>query len=340
MAFMGFIAVLKNIRKVIRNIDDCKNAITNFKPDVIILIDYPSFNLRIAKFVKKNFKTPVFYYISPKLWAWKTYRIKDIKRYIDRMFTIFPFETEFYKQFNYQVDYVGNPTVDSISAQCNKYQSFTEFCTENKLSDKPIIALLAGSRKQEISACLPKMIEAANSFSDYQILISGAPGIDVTYYETILKKQKIKLIFNQTYQLIYHAKAAIVNSGTATLETALIGTPQVVVYHVIWGQIAYWAKNFIIKTKFISLVNIVAQKPVVKELIAHQFTVQNIENELTELLNNQVYIQKMLAEYNEIGKQLGSAGASSIAAKKMYNALKNNNYSATQPPKGGVLAHP
>ncbi len=331
MAFMGFVAVLKNIRKVFRNIDDCKNAIKNFKPDVIILIDYPSFNLRIAKFVKKNFKTPVFYYISPKLWAWKTYRIKDIKRYVDRMFTIFPFETEFYKQYNYQVDYVGNPTVDSISAQCNKHQSFTEFCAENKLSDKPIIALLAGSRKQEISACLPKMIEAANSFSDYQILISGAPGIDAAYYETILKNQKITLIFNQTYQLIYHAKVAIVNSGTATLETALIGTPQVVVYHVILGRIAYWVKNFIIKTKFISLVNIVAQKPVVKELIAHLFTVQNIENELNELLNNQVYIQKMLNEYNEIGKQLGSAGAASIAAKKMYNALKNSKYSAPQP---------
>jgi len=324
MAFMGFVAVLKNIRKVYRNIDDCKNAIIDFKPDVIILIDYPSFNLRIAKFVKKNFKTPVFYYISPKLWAWKTYRIKDIKRYVDRMFTIFPFETEFYKQFNFHVDYVGNPTVDSISSQCNKNQNFTEFCTENKLSHKPIIALLAGSRKQEISACLPKMIEAASSFSDYQILISGAPGIDAAYYETILKNQKITLVFNQTYQLIYHAKAAIVNSGTATLETALIGTPQVVVYHVILGRIAYWVKNFIIKTKFISLVNIVAQKQVVKELIAHLFTVQNIENELNELLNNQVYIKKMLAEYNEIGKQLGPAGAASIAAKKMYNALKSS----------------
>ena len=322
MAFMGFVAVAKNLGKVLKNMDECKQAIVDFKPDVLILVDYPSFNLRIARFVKENLNIPVYYYISPKIWAWKEYRIKEIKRYVDCMFTIFPFETEFYAKHNYPVEYVGNPTVDSIFLRPNLSQTFEEFCELNKLKHKPIIALLAGSRKQEISACLPLMVEAATRFKDYQVVISGAPGIDLEYYTAILKRKPANIVFGQTYELLQHAKAAIVNSGTATLETALIGTPQVVVYHQALGRLAFWLKDIFIKVKYISLVNLVAEKEVVKELIAHLFTVENMTAELNKLLNDKVYRQKMVNEYAEIKKSLGNAGAAERTAKKMIEKLK------------------
>ena len=322
MAFMGFLEVVKNAGTVLRNITDCKMAIVDFKPDVLILIDYPSFNLRIARFVKENLKIPIYYYISPKIWAWKEYRIKKIKRYIDKMFTIFPFETEFYAKHNYPVEYVGNPTVDSITQRPNQDQTFKDFCSNNKLSEKPIIALLPGSRKQEISACLPRMLEAALKFPEYQVIISGSPGNEPQYYNTALKNNNVKIVFEQTYELLQHAKATIVNSGTATLETALIGTPQVVVYHQSLGRIAYWMKDLVIKVKFISLVNLIAEKEVVKELIAHLFTVQNMTRELEQLLNNKTYRQNMLNEYDGITKTLGGAGAAKRTAIKMVEFLK------------------
>jgi lipid-A-disaccharide synthase len=317
MAFMGFWAVLKNARTVLKNLTDCKQAITDFKPDVVILVDYPSFNLRIARFVKENSKTPVYYYISPKIWAWKEFRIKQIKKYVDKMFTIFPFETEFYARHNYQVEYVGNPTVDSILTRPNQNQSFSEFCTENELSEKPIIALLAGSRKQEISACLPRMIESASRFSSYQIVIAGAPGIDASFYKSILRGNEVSIVFGKTYNLLQQSKAAIVNSGTATLETALVGTPQVVVYHVILGRIAYAIKDLFIKVKFFSLVNLVAEKEVVKELVAHHFTVENVSAELDKLLNDTEYRQNMLNEYSKIKSTLGETGAAGKTAKSI-----------------------
>jgi len=323
MAFMGFVAVLLNAKTILKNMDDCKSAISAFKPDVVILVDYPSFNLRIAKFVKENFKTPVYYYISPKIWAWKEYRIKEIKKYIDKMFTIFPFETEFYANHNYKVDYIGNPTVDSISNRPNQEQSFQEFCKKNDLSDKPIIALLAGSRKQEISACLARMMEAAENFSEYQVVISGAPGIDKEYYQTTLKNSKVRLVFDQTYDLLQHSDAAIVNSGTATLEAALIGTPQVVVYYQSLGRLAYLMKNLVIKVKYISLVNLIAEKEVVKELIAHLFTVKNMTAELEKILKDDSYRKKMIAEYGKIKNILGEKGAATKAAEKIKSYLNN-----------------
>jgi lipid-A-disaccharide synthase len=321
MAFMGFVAVLKNARTVLKNINDCKKAILDFNPDVLILVDYPSFNLRMARFVKETLNIPVYYYISPKIWAWKEYRIKEIKRYVDKMFTIFPFETAFYARHIYAVEYVGNPTVDSILARPNHDQTFTEFCSQNNLSDKPIIALLAGSRKQEISACLPKMIEAAQRFSDYQTIIAGAPGINPDFYQSILKEKMIPVVFNKTYDLLQQSKAAIVNSGTATLETALVGTPQVVVYHVMFGRLASLLRKLLVKVPFISLVNLIAEKEVVKELVAHHFTVDNIITELENILYNQSHRQIVLNEYSNIQKTLGGVGAAERAAEKMIELL-------------------
>jgi lipid-A-disaccharide synthase len=323
MAFMGIVAVLKNARTVLKNLSDCKQAITDFRPDVLILVDYPSFNLRMARFVKENLNTKVYYYISPKLWAWKEYRIKEIKRYVDKMFTIFPFETAFYAKHNYDVEYVGNPTVDSICARPHQNQSFADFCTENKLPAKPIIAILAGSRKQEIVGCLPRMVDAGLRFPDYQVIIAGAPGIEADLYNSVLKGRDVSVVFGKTYELLQQSKAAVVNSGTATLETALVGTPEVVVYHVPLGRIGYFVKEMVVRVKFVSLVNIVAEKLIVKELLAHLFTVKNIAAELDLILNNTTYRQTMLQNYSIIKKALGEPGTAERAAKKMVKHLRS-----------------
>ncbi len=321
MAFMGFVTVLKNARKVLNNMEVCKKSIADFQPDVVILIDYPSFNLRIAKFVKENLNIPVYYYISPKVWAWKEFRIKEIKKYVDKMFTILPFETEFYQKHNYKVQYVGNPSVDSLSRRPNQQQSFQEFCTLNAIPEKPIIALLPGSRKQEISSCLPTMLEAAVEFSDYQILISGAPGVEAEFYTPFIQSAKAKVVFEQTYELLQQATTAIVNSGTATLETAIIGTPQVVVYQLAFSRIAMALKPYFIKTKFVSLVNIIAGKEVVKELLGHYFTKTSLNAELNQLLNNEQYRQKIFADYQVMREKLGNPGAAERAAEGIFESL-------------------
>ncbi len=324
MAFMGFWNVLKNAPAVLRNINDCKKAIINFQPDVVILIDYPGFNLRIAEFVKENLKTPVYYYISPKIWAWKESRIKDIKRYVDKIFSIFPFETEFYARHNYQVEYVGNPTVETILNRPNQEQTFDQFCEQNNLNKKPIIAILAGSRKQEISGCLPRMIDAALIFDNYQTVISGAPGIDPLFYYKMVSGKNIPVIFGKTYELLQHSRAAIVNSGTATLETAIVGTPQVVVYSVMLGKIAMFLGKFIVKVPYISLVNLVAGREVVKELMAHHFTVENVAKELEKLIYHQTYRNIMSEGYKEILQTLGEPGAAERAAKSIVRELSSN----------------
>ncbi len=320
MAFMGFWNVIKNGGKVLNNLKLAKEAIEQFQPDVVILVDYPSFNLRIARFVKENFNTPVFYYISPKLWAWKEFRIKQIKKYVDKMFTIFPFETSFYKKHNYEVEYVGNPTVDSITTRPNQDEKFEQFIKRNNLDEKPIIALLPGSRKQEITACLPRMIEAAKQFENYQIVVSGAPGNEINFYNDLIGEQAI--VFNQTYELLTQASVAVVNSGTATLETALIGTPQVVVYHVALSRIALKIKPYVIKTKFVSLVNILAGKEVVKELLGHHFTINNLTLEIEKLLNDASYQNTIRENYDKIKLELGENGSSYQAAKAIFSNLK------------------
>ena len=322
MAFMGFIAVIRNADTIKANMEACKQAISDFRPNVLILVDYPSFNLRMARFAKENFDIPVYYYISPKVWAWKKFRIRTIKRYVDRMFTILPFETEFYAKRHYEVEYVGNPSVDSVYNRPNKEQTMEEFRQVNNLGLKPIIALLPGSRKQEIESCLPKMLESAERFTDYQVVISGAPGIDSEFYKTVLKSKETPIVVGQTYELLQQASAAIVNSGTATLETALINTPEVVVYHVAGGRLASFLKKIVIRVKYVSLVNIIAQKELVKELVAHQFTTANLTFELEMILRNEDYQQNMLNGYAKVRMKLGKSGAAENAAKKIIKYLR------------------
>lgn len=322
MAFMGFVNVLRNAGKVIDNMNLCKKSIVAFKPDVVILIDYPSFNLRIAEFVKKNIHIPVYYYISPKLWAWKEFRIKSIKKYVDNMFTIFPFETEFYKKHGYEVEYVGNPSVDSIASRPMQDESINNFCNANDIDNTPIIALLPGSRKQEIRACLPTMLEAAKNFDRYQIVVTGAPGVSPNFYNEIADMQGVKIVFDQTYRLLSQSDAAIVNSGTATLETALIGTPQIVVYQLAMSRVAMLLKPILIKTKYVSLVNIIAGKEVVTELLGHHFTAENLTKELSVLLNDSKRLLAMKEDYRAISALLGKPGAAIQAAKSIFNHLK------------------
>ncbi len=321
MAFMGFITVLRNARKVLNNLDECKKAIRDFQPDALILVDYPSFNLRIARFAKEELNLPVYYYIAPKIWAWKEFRIKQIKKYVDKLFTILPFETDFYKKHDYEVSYVGNPTVDSITSRPNQEQTFAEFCLKNNLAEKPIIAVLPGSRKQEIKSCLPVILDAVKDFHNHQIVVSGAPGVDVDFYQKFIPQQNIQIVFNQTYELLSHAEAAVVNSGTATLETALIGTPQVVVYHVAFGKVALMLKDIFIKVKYVSLVNLIANKEVVKELLAHHFTAENVRNEVKILINDVDYRNKMMSGYKEIKKLLGEPGAAKNAARGIVESI-------------------
>ncbi|MDD3079670.1 MAG: lipid-A-disaccharide synthase [Paludibacter sp.] len=321
MAFMGFIPVIMNAGKIRQNMKDCKSAILEYKPDVVIMIDYPSFNLRIARFVKKNTQIPVFYYISPKLWAWKEYRIKDIKKYVDKMYTIFPFETEYFAGHNFQVEYVGNPSVDSVLLRENQDETFETFCTTNQLENKPIIAILAGSRQQEIKTCLPKMVKAAGHFPEYQIVIGGAPGIEPSFYQKFMPDNNCRIVFGQTYHLLQQATAAIVNSGTATLETALFKVPEVVVYYVILGPLSLFLKKIFIKVKYISLVNLIAGKEIVKELIAHHFTEKNVAAELNKILNNPEYRSDMTEGYLEVLEKLGEPGTAKRAATKIYAEL-------------------
>lgn len=322
MAFMGFWAVLKNARTLLSIMTECKKAMLNFQPDLLILVDYPSFNLPMAKFAKEKLGIPVHYYIPPKIWAWKEHRIKSIKKYIDKVYTIFPFETAFYAKHNYQVEYVGNPSVDSVLLRPNQEQSFYEFCQLNKLEEKPMIALLCGSRKQEIVACLPKMIAAAKQFPEFQIVVAGAPGIRPDFYNTLIANHNVQIVFAQTYELLQQARVAIVNSGTATLETALIGTPEVVVYHIMLGRFTYMIKDLIMKVKYFSLVNLVADQEVVKELIFHHFTVENLSKELKALLYDEAYRNKIQLEYARIQAALGGPNAASRTAPKMISELK------------------
>ena len=319
LAYMGFIPVLIHLPVIFANMRLCKEDIVNWQPDVVILVDYPGFNLNIAKFLKAHTHIPAFYYISPKIWAWKTYRIKSIKRYVDRMFTIFPFETAFYAKYNYKVDYVGNPTRETIDNALDAHLTREAFCEAHNLPNKPIIALLAGSRKQEIASCLPTMIAAASSFKDYQWVVAGAPGVERSLYEPWASQGHI--VFDATYQLLQVASAAVVNSGTATLETALIGTPQVVVYAAPGGRFTYWLKENFLKTRFISLVNIIAGKEVVCELVAHLFTQQQVERVLRTLLLDENVRREMLDGYKEIRQILGKHSAASNAARMIVESL-------------------
>ena len=324
LAYMGFIPVLLHLRTIFRNMDLCKKDIVDWQPDALILVDYPGFNLKIAEYIKKHTDIPIYYYISPKIWAWKEYRIKNIKRDVDELFSILPFEVDFFKGHQYPIHYVGNPCVDAVDAfQKAHSETFETFVADNSLDEKPIIALLAGSRKQEIKDNLPDMLEAAKPFvGEYQLVLAGAPSIDPAYYQQYIGTDvPVRIIFGQTYRLLAHAKAALVTSGTATLETALFRVPQVVCYYLAMGKVISFLRRHILKVKYISLVNLVADKEVVRELVADTMTVSNVRSELDALLNDDAYRNKMLQEYDRMIKILGPAGASRQAALKMIELL-------------------
>lgn len=324
LAYMGFIPVLLHLRTIFANMKRCKEDIVTWQPDVLILVDYPGFNLDIAKFVHANTRIPVFYYISPKIWAWKEYRIKNIKRDVDELFSILPFEVEFFEgKHGYPIHYVGNPTVDEVTAfLASSSETFDDFVRANGLSAKPVIALLAGSRKQEIKDNLPDMLRAAASFPDYQLVLAGAPGISPEYYKLYVGGVDVKIIFNKTFPLLRQAEAALVTSGTATLETALFRVPQAVCYHTPIGKVIAFLKRHILKVKYISLVNLIANREVVKELVADTMTVEQVRSELNRILYDKEYRRQMLEGYEYMASCLGEAGAPKHAAREMVALLR------------------
>ena len=323
-AFMGFVPVLLHLRSIFSNMSMCKKDVVAWNPDVLILVDYPGFNLSIAEYIHKNTDIPVYYYISPKIWAWKEHRIKNIKRDVDELFSILPFEVEFFeKKHNYGINYVGNPCVDAVDAFLrNNPEDRASFIARNAIPDKPIVALLAGSRKQEITANLPLMLNAMKDFPGYQPVLAGAPGIDKEFYKPYLA-QGACIVFGETYNILNHAHAALVTSGTATLETGIFRVPQVVCYATPMARLYSWLKKHFLKVKFVSLVNLIAGKEVVRELVAADMCLDNVKAELGKLLPADSEERKtMLKEYDRMLQILGEAGASERAANRMVALLK------------------
>ena len=321
LAYMGFIPVLLHLRTILRNMKMCKQDIAQWQPDVVILVDYPGFNLDIAKFLKSNGVCPVYYYISPKIWAWKEYRIKAIKRDIDELFSILPFEVEFFEQkHHYPIHYVGNPTAQEV-------REFLEVRGE-KLEvrgEKPIIALLAGSRKQEIKDNLPAMIEATRHLAgQYDIVLAGAPSIEPDYYARFLQGTHVRLVSNETYPLLAKATAALVTSGTATLETCMFRVPQVVCYETPLPRLIGFLKRHVLNVKWVSLVNLIANREVVRELVAETFSVANIRRELEAILPGGKQRERMLSDYEEVHRLLGDSHAPDEAARIMIEKLNIN----------------
>lgn len=313
LAFMGFTEVVMNLRTILNNIDFCKKDILEHRPNVLILVDYPGFNLRIAEFAKQN-NIKVFYYISPQVWAWKQSRVHKIKKIVDKMFVILPFEKEFYKGFNYDVDFVGHPLLDAVA-------NYSEI--SNKLTvdtNKPIIALLPGSRKQEIKTMLPLMLSMVNYYKNYCFVIAGAPSQNKEFYEQFINDSNVKIVFNETYQLLQKSHAALVTSGTATLETALFGVPEVVCYK--GGAISFAIAKQLVKVDYIALVNLIMKKEIVKELIQNELNENNLKTELDKLLQPATR-NEMLSNYAELKTKLGGVGASKKAAKLMMEYLKS-----------------
>ena len=324
LAYMGFVPVLLHLRTIFSNMKMCKEDIVKWKPDVVILVDYPGFNLNIAKFLKKKTNIPAYYYISPKIWAWKEWRICSIRRDIAEMFSILPFEVPFYeKKHHYPIHYVGNPTAQEVNEfRAGYQQSFEEFCTENQLdTHRPILALLAGSRLQEIKDNLPAMIEVAERFEDFQMVLAGAPSIEDKYYEQFVKGTPVRMVRNKTYQLLSHSTAALVTSGTATLETALFNVPQVVCYETPLPRLVRFAFDHIMSCKHISLVNLIADKEVVQEMFADRFKVDAIADQLYQLLPGMEGRKRMLAEYQVVRERLGNLMAPDEAATIMHGLL-------------------
>lgn len=320
-AYMGVWEVLINLKSIFRNLNDCREDILRYRPDVVILVDYPGFNLRIAKFAHHHgFR--VFYYISPKIWAWNTRRVKRIKKWVDKMFTILPFETDFFARHNVPVVYSGNPILDAIHDRANKNETREEFLNRHQLPEQPIIALLPGSRKQEIERLLPDMLAIKNYFPEHQLIIAGAPAFQLDYYKQFFSSGEVKVLFNETYSLLEHSAAALVTSGTATLEAALLNCPQVVCYKMWGGAITnFIAKKIIIKVPYISLVNLIAGKQVVTELFQIDMTREALKNELEKIIYDTSYRQKMLAEYDRLRQIMGEPGCSHKTATLMWESI-------------------
>ncbi len=336
LAYMGFIPVLMHLRTILQGMKQCQEDILAWKPDVLILVDYPGFNLKIASYIKQHTRIPIFYYIAPKIWAWKEYRIKDIRRDIDALFSILPFEVKFFEEkHHYPIHYVGNPTVDEVDAYLKGHPADADaFRKDNNLDERPIIALLAGSRKQEVRDNLRRMVEAAAPYrKDYQLVLAAAPGLDDNFYKACFqmangkwKNGKCTVVRYQTYRLLQHSTAALVTSGTATLETALLRVPQVVCYYMKAGRLASFARRLILKIPYISLVNLVADEEVVPELVAEQMTPQNVRRHLASILPGNPAREAQLQGYDRMAAILGASGAPQRAAKQMVQML-----SPTQP---------
>ena len=315
LAFMGFLEVVLNLRTILRNISFCKNDILAYQPDALILVDYPGFNLRIAKWAKKH-DIKVYYYISPQIWAWKQNRVYKIKELVDKMYVILPFEKDFYKRFDFDVEYVGHPLLDEI-AKFDFSDSRLSFLDRNQLDNRAIIAVLPGSRKQEVSVKLPIMLAAVKGYVNHQIIVAGAPTLSKEFYASI--DDSVSVIFNETYEIMANARAAIVTSGTATLEAALFKVPEVICYK--GSNISYSIAKRLIKVKYISLVNLILDQEVVKELIQHECTSENIQLELDKIINDENYRQMLIDKYNELEEMLGGGGASKKVAQSLFKTL-------------------
>lgn len=324
-AYMGFIPVLLHLRQIFQNMDLCKQDIVKWQPDVVILIDYPGFNLSVAEYLKKNTAIPVYYYIAPKIWAWKEHRIKNIRRDVDELFSILPFEIEFFEQkHHYPIHYVGNPSLDEVHEFLTQHPDDPEgFRKEYGLDDRPIIALLAGSRKQEIKDNLPMMAQVAlEHAADYQIVLAGAPNIDLSYYHQYINEGQIRILTGCTYRILQHSAAALVTSGTATLETALFRVPQVVCYYTACGKLVSQLRKLFLKVPFVSLVNLITGDEVVPELVADQMKPERLRRELQGILPGGAQRDAQLEGYQRMLSRLGEPGAPDRAAREMIRLLR------------------
>lgn len=324
-AYMGFIPVLLHLRQIFQNMDLCKQDIVKWQPDVVILIDYPGFNLSVAEYLKKNTAIPVYYYIAPKIWAWKEHRIKNIRRDVDELFSILPFEIEFFEQkHHYPIHYVGNPSLDEVHEFLTQHPDDPEgFRKEYGLDDRPIIALLAGSRKQEIKDNLPMMAQVAlEHAADYQIVLAGAPNIDLSYYHQYINEGQIRILTGCTYRILQHSAAALVTSGTATLETALFRVPQVVCYYTACGKLVSQLRKLFLKVPFVSLVNLITGDEVVPELVADQMNPERLRRELQGILPGGAQRDAQLEGYQRMLSRLGEPGAPDRAAREMIRLLR------------------
>jgi len=318
-AFMGFVIILKNLGSIAANLKLCRKQITDYRPDVIILIDYPGFNMRIAKFAKgSGFR--VFYYISPKFWAWNERRVEKVKKYVDRMYIIFPFETEFFKKHGMEVEYRGNPLVDETERRVHELPGREEIRKQINTGDKPVIALLAGSRRHEVESLLPQMVRVVNDFPEYQFVLAGVKNLPDGLYEAIIVRENVILVKEKTYEILHISDAALVASGTATLEAALFNVPQVVCYKGdFFSMLVAW---IVIKVKYISLVNLILNSEAVKEVLGYSVNRKNLSAELRKILPGQPGREKMLSDYKRLKEILGPAGASARIARDMVRELR------------------